>query len=124
MRPALEDFQDRSAWFQAAAVPSPYTTLIAFIERLDAGDGEGAAGLVASVDVLQAVSDFGLSDPTRRYQVVAYEEGRIVFRDVQGTFAATFDAPAASGQPWLINRLAPLGAAAPGATAAEETPSP
>ena len=124
MLPALSDFKDRSAWFQAVAVPSPYATLVAFIERLDTGDGEGATGLTANPEVLQAVADFGLDDPTRRYQVIAYEEDRIVFRDVRGTFDATFDAPTTSGLPWLINRLAPLGAASTDSTTTEGSPSP
>lgn len=124
MYPPLADYEDRSAWFRAAAVPSPYATLVAFIEYLGAGNRQGAAGLTSGADVLQAVSDFGLDDPNRRYQVVTYEKDRILFRDVQGAFVATFDPPASSGQPWLINQLTPVGAAVPEPAETEESPSP
>ena len=124
MHPPLADFETRTAWFQAAAIPSPYATLVAFVERLEAGDSRGASELVSDVEVLQAVTDFGLNDPTRRYQIVTYEEQRIVFRDVQGTFVATFDPPTATGQPWLINQLVPFGSATPEPTATEESAIP
>lgn len=125
MAPLLADFDDRSAWFRAAAVPSPYATLVAFIEYLESNRQEEAAKLVANPEVLQAVNDFGLSDSTRRYQVAAYTENRIVFRDTQGTFVATFAAPDAAGDPWLIDHLSPLGAAGEGdSSAADENATP
>ena len=35
MTPATAAFDDRREWYWAAAVPSPYATLVEFLERLD-----------------------------------------------------------------------------------------
>lgn len=47
----------------------------------------------------------GLMRPDRRYQVVRYEGSTIIFRDLEGTFTATFVPPSEPGEPWLLAEL-------------------
>src|SRR5690606_25540679 len=49
-----ESYQSRRAWLWALAVPSPYATLVEFIERLQVADQSGAAQLVESESVLRS----------------------------------------------------------------------
>ncbi|HOA25138.1 MAG TPA: hypothetical protein PK607_13605 [Aggregatilineales bacterium] len=100
-----ESYQSRRAWLWALAVPSPYATLVEFIERLQVADQSGAAQLVESESVLGAAFYGGLMRPDRRYQVVRYEGSTIIFRDLEGTFTATFVPPSEPGEPWLLAEL-------------------
>lgn len=112
LSPSPQAYDDRQAWLWEVAEPSPYATLVEFVERLQAGDEEGAARLVGDQDVLVAARDFGLYLPERRYQVVESTTDRIVFRDVQATLVASFRPPQATGEKWQIVSLMPFGAAA------------
>ncbi len=111
--PPLESYPTRQAWLWEIARPSPYATLVEFVERLQIGDMEGVRMLVDSQAVVQSALDFGLNLPERRFQVVEAGQDRVVFRDLQGTFVADFWPPAPGGSPWIIKILAPLGAAPP-----------
>lgn len=103
-------YSPREVWLWAAAEPSPYATLVEFIERLQLGDEDGALGLVSREAVVADAISFGIYLVGRQYEVVSYNEERIVFRDVQGTFVANFR-QSASGEPrWLITNIAPFGA--------------
>lgn len=106
--PPPEGFEDRTTWLWSVAQPSPYATLVEFIERIQRGDLDGAARLTASDDVMQAAVDFGLMLPQRRFEVSEATVEGIVFRDVQGTLAAEFVLPAGSDT-WLIASLGPVG---------------
>lgn len=103
-------YSPREVWLWAAAEPSPYATLVEFIERLQLGDEDGALGLVTREAVVADAISFGIYLVGRQYEVIRYDNERIVFRDVQGTFVASFR-QSASGEPrWLITNIAPLGA--------------
>jgi hypothetical protein len=106
-------YGQRREWLWQVAEASPYATLVEFVERMQVGDEDGAAALTTGADVVQAAEDFGLTLYERRFQVASMEEDRIVFRDVQGTLVALFSPPEATGAPWCIRALAPLGAEEP-----------
>jgi len=106
--PPMPAVTDRRSWLWEVAQPSPYATLVEFIERLQIEDIEGAGTLVTDDNVLAAAVDFGLNLPQRRYQILSMEQSQIVFRDLQGTFVVDFVPPNASGK-WLISNLQPPG---------------
>lgn len=106
-RPAatVESYGSRRAWLWALAEPSPYASLVEFVERIQAADQDGAGRLAAGEGVLGAAFYGGLVRPERRYQVVRYEGETIVFRDLDGTFTASFAPPEQPGDPWLLAEL-------------------
>ena len=114
--PSPEAFYSRRAWLWRVARPSAYTTLVEFMERLQYGERDGIQRLLVSPDILEVAEDFGLTRGERRYQIVSAERDQIVFRDLQGTFIVTFEAPSSPGEPWLIEDIAPPGAPEPTAT--------
>ncbi|GEM_PF-969926 len=104
-------YPSRSAWQWEIAQPSPYATLVEFVERIQMGDSDGAARLVTNPNVISDAMAFGLYLAGRQFEVLSSEPQRIVFRDRQGTFVADFLAtPSNSGPVWRIASLAPLGA--------------
>ncbi len=111
LSPPPQAYSSRQAWLWEVTEPSPYATLVEFVERIQAGDEGGAAQLVSDEAVLAAARDFGLHLAERRYQVVESAAERIVFRDVQTTLVASFQPPREADGKWLITGLAPLGAA-------------
>ncbi len=110
LSPSPQSYSSRQAWLWDVAEPSPYATLVEFVERMQAGDEEGIAPLVGHQEVLTAAYDFGLHLAERRYQVVGGAADRIVFRDMHATFVASFRPPLQAGGTWLIIDLAPAGA--------------
>ncbi len=102
-------FNSRQEWAWAAAEPSPYTTLVEFIERLQRNDRAGAGRLAANIGVVPAASSFGLYLIDRPYEVILYEQDVIVFRGRQGTFAARFIPPGEGSRHWLITTIEPTG---------------
>lgn len=107
--PQNEDFGVRQDFIWIAAEPSPYATLVEFIERLQLQELAGAQRLVSSPDLMDTATSFGLYLIQRPYEVILVEADRIVFRGRQGTFAATFRAPGVEGDPWLITSIVPTG---------------
>jgi hypothetical protein len=107
--PPMPQYSGRTEWLWEVAEPSPYATLVEFVERLQAGDVEGAGGLVSDQEVLSAAADFGLALPERRYQVLSIDGAQIVFRDLQGTFVADFKPPGGDHDKWLITGIYPPG---------------
>jgi hypothetical protein len=105
---------DRTSWLWQVAVPSPYATLVEFIERIKIEDTVGAGHLVTDPRVVGAAMGFGLNFPENRFQVVRFDPNSITFRSVRGTFVSGFKPPpAGADRPWLILSLAPIGAAPP-----------
>lgn len=111
--PSVGAFPDRQTWLWSIAEPSPYATLIEFIERLRRYDEAGAANLAGSADVVTASMDFGLYLPDRQYQILSYSEDIIIFRDRRGAFIATFDQRDKGVGIWQIESIKPLGVAVP-----------
>jgi hypothetical protein len=110
-------YPSRRAWLWRVARPSPYATLVEFVERLQSGsDDEDLAHLVTGPAVISAAKAFGLHLPGRQYEIVAYDQQAITFRDRQGVFIATFGQPESGDAPWPMSSLKPLGAAEPGPT--------
>ncbi len=109
MASPVENYPHREMWLWQVAVPSPYATLVEFVERLQLGDEEGAARLTGEPTIVPAAIHFGLSFPDRRFQVVSQAADRLVMRDLQGAFLVTFSEPQRGDAPWLITSLAPLG---------------
>ena len=72
-------------------------------DRILTPDLKGA--WVSLESVLGAAFYGGLMRPDRRYQVVRYEGSTIIFRDLEGTFTATFVPPSEPGEPWLLAEL-------------------
>jgi hypothetical protein len=103
-------YGSREAWLWAAAEPSPYATLVEFIERLQLGDEDGALALASRPAVVADAISFGVYLIGRQYEVIGYDEERIVFRDIQGTFVASFRQSLSGEAQWLITDIAPLGA--------------
>jgi hypothetical protein len=96
------------------AVPSPYATLVEFIERVRLNDMISASGLVSNPSVVSSAFAYGLNFPENRFEVIAATGDTISFRCVRGTFNASFVPPLAGGNhPWRISRLAPVGVAPP-----------
>ncbi len=111
MRPPLDSHAARQAWLWQVAEPSAYATLVEFIERLQLQDERNASQLVTEPSVMTAAIAFGLYLPQRRYEVLlSDEQGIIVFGDHLGTFVASFSHPQATGAPWQITSLQPVGA--------------
>lgn len=110
LSPSPQAYTSRQAWLWNVAEPSPYATLVEFVEHMQAGDTKGAAQLVGDPEVLTAARDFGLHLAERRYQVVEAAPDRIVFRDVHATLAATFLPPLEAAGKWLIAGITPVGA--------------
>ncbi len=121
MSPPAAGYPTRQAWLWDVAQPSPYATLVEFVEQLQMGDEPGVARLADGESVAAAL-EFGLHLPERRFQVVEAGSDRIVFRDLQGTFVAGFAPPPSEGDPWLITSLAPFGAPAPTPEAGDGEP--
>ncbi len=111
--PPPAGYPTRQAWLWNVARPSPYATLVEFIERLQMGDENGAARLASEASITAAALDSGLHLPERRFQVIEEGQDRIIFRDLQGVYVAEFEPPAPGGGPWLITGLAPFGAPTP-----------
>ena len=107
------DYADRQSWLWMIAQPSAYATLVEFVERLQRQDYRELEYLVEGDQVISAAVAFGLYLPERRYEIVAYDESKIVFRDRQGAFVMTFTPPQSKDAPWLIASLNPIGAAVP-----------
>ncbi|MBN1120960.1 MAG: hypothetical protein JXJ17_07775 [Anaerolineae bacterium] len=107
--PPMPQDSVRMEWLWEVAEPSPYATLVEFVERLQVGDVDGAGALAADPDVLSTAADFGLTLSQRRYQVLGIEPEQIVFRDLQGTFVADFQPPVAEQGKWLITGIHPPG---------------
>lgn len=103
-------YDRREAWLWSIATPSPYATLVEFLERLQMGDAVDVETLVSNPAVIRDAAAFGLDLIGRRFEVVTYEPDQIVFRDLQGTFVATFREEPSAEYPWLISSIAPLGA--------------
>lgn len=100
----------RQQWLWDAAHPSPYATLVEFVERIRIGDIEGAGGLATDQSIVSAAVAFGLYLSQNQYQVTAASDTAITFQGQQGTFVATFQPPASEGGRWLIADLRPPGA--------------
>ncbi len=111
--PPVDPSADPATWYWQVAVASPYATLVEFVERLQSNDATGATHLASSPDVVGAAVDFGLQMPDRRFQIVSAQGRQIVFRDLQGTFVASFSPPQRGDAPWLIDSLEPVGVPTP-----------
>jgi hypothetical protein len=115
--PPESGYDTRREWLWAVAMPSAYATLVEFIERMQLGEEDEAADLVAGPDVLAAAQRLGLHRPTRRYLVTGYSAQTITFRDQENAYMATF-APSGEGEgTWQIIGLRQLGIT-------PETPTP
>jgi hypothetical protein len=110
LSPSPDSYPSRWEWMWHIALPSPYATLVEFIERLQTHDTRGASQLISSPEVLSAAFSYGLDLPGRRFEVIAQEGGTITFRDRQSTLIATFSAPSSEDEHWLLDSLFPLGA--------------
>lgn len=111
LSPAIGGGKDRRNWVWRVAVPSAYSTLVEFIERIRLRDTQGAAQLVSDPSIVATAISFGIHLPEVQYTVTAYDEGSITFQSQQGAFVAMFKPPTAEGDPWLMTGLQPLGAA-------------
>lgn len=105
LSPLVESYPSRVDWLHSVAEPSPYTSLVAFIERLQALDESGAARLVTDETLLNTAVDLGLHRSGRRYQIVSVEDDAITFRDLDGAYRAAFRPPGEGGGDWLISVL-------------------
>jgi hypothetical protein len=113
LSPGPADFESNQAWMWEVAQPSPYATLIEFLERLREEDEGGASRLAtSSVHALTAVQ-LGLPAPVRRYTVLELTEDRIIFGDEAGAYEAAFIPPQRDGEKWLIVDVVPLPEAVP-----------
>ncbi|NDJ54121.1 MAG: hypothetical protein GYB68_13710 [Chloroflexi bacterium] len=111
--PPVGSHPSRQAWLWQIAQPSPYATLVEFIERLRNTDQGRAANLTTSDQVVLDALDFGLYQRDREFRVVQTEQGDetiIVFQDQRGAFVARFNAPTTDEAPWLISDIRPIGA--------------
>jgi hypothetical protein len=108
LAPAVESYPSRTAWLWDVAEPSPYATLVEFVERLQREDMDGAESLAANPTAFEAALAFDLQRPDRRYQVVEASDNRVRFRDVEATYEAVFRAPDQPGGDWLINGISTL----------------
>ncbi len=106
----VSQYSTREAWLWSVAEASPYAVLVEFIERMQLGDEHGASALVSRPNVLLDATSYGLHLLGRQYEVIEHEERRIVFRDAQGTFVASFRERVSGEVRWMISELAPLGA--------------
>lgn len=103
-----------TSWLWQVAVPSPYATLVEFIERLRINDTLGAARLATEPQIVSDAMSFGLDFPENRFQVVSADPSQITIKSVRGTFVVSFQPPAAGAdRPWRIDGIAPIGAAPP-----------
>jgi hypothetical protein len=111
LSPAMGSQKDRQNWVWHVAIPSAYSTLVEFIERVRLRDTTEATQLVSEPSILATAFSFGLHLPDVQYTIAAYDEESITFQSQQGAFVATFEPPADEGSRWLIIGLQPMGAA-------------
>lgn len=102
-------YSTREAWLWNIAVPSPYASLVEFIERLQREDVDGAAELAINRLVIQDAEAFGFYLIDRPYEVILSEPERLIIQGRQGTFEITFRAPQTEGDPWQITGITPTG---------------
>jgi len=103
--PPATGYRSRQEWMWTVAQPSPYATLVQFIEQSQSGDIVRAAELTVTPQIAQTALDFGLHFVGRRYRVLESDSKSITFRDQQGAFVVTFTGEA----PYLITTITPLG---------------
>lgn len=100
-----EQFASREAWLWRIAVPSPYATLVEFIERLQRDDREGLLRLVHTGEVIEDARDFGFALINQSYDVILSESDRLVIRGHQGLFEINFSSPSVESDPFIITRI-------------------
>lgn len=103
-------YPTREAWLWDTAIPSPYATLVEFVERLQREDLDGASELSINRQVIETAEAFGFYLIDRPYEVILSEPERLIIQGRQGTFEITFRAPRAGGDRWLITDITPTGA--------------
>jgi len=114
MSPRPESDADRTAWKWRVALPSPYATLVEFVERVRLNDMVGAGKLVTDPGIVSAAFAFGLNFPENRFKVTSYDPNSITIQSVRGTFVVGIKPPeAGADRPWLIRSLSPIGSAPP-----------
>ena len=114
MSPQPASDAQRTSWLWQIAVPSPYTTLVEFIERIRINDMTSAGKLVTDPAVVSSAFSFGLNFPENRFQVTDYNPTRITIISARGTFFVSVKPPPqGADRPWLISALTPIGAAPP-----------
>ena len=114
MSPQPASDTQRTSWLWQIAVPSPYATLVEFIERVRINDMAGAGRLATDPAVVTAAFSFGLNFPENRFQVTDYNPTRVTIISARGTFVVSIKPPPeGADRPWLISALTPLGAAPP-----------
>lgn len=100
-----DQFSYREAWLWRIAVPSPYSSMVEFIERLQRNDREGLLRLVLNGEVIEDARDFGFALLNQTYDVILSEPDRIVIRGYQGVFEFSFAPPDAEGDPYVITSI-------------------
>ena len=106
-------FRDRSEWAWATAVPSPYATLVEFVERFQRNDVAGAKILTANDTVMVDADNFGLALVGVPYKAEILDETHIRIVGHQGALIIAFQPPENNEGDWLITSITPQGAVAP-----------
>ena len=106
-------YRDRSEWAWATAIPSPYATLVEFVERFQQNDQTGARLVAASDAVIVEARDFGLTFSGVPYKVETVDATHLLMTGYQGQLVITFEPPQTTEGRWLITNITPQGASVP-----------
>jgi hypothetical protein len=105
-----ESYGSREAWMWASAIPSPYATLVEFVERLQRHELSGIAALTVGTHIIDDANSFGFYLTGVSYKVILSEPDRIIVQGRQGTFEFGFAPPETDGTSWKITQIKPTAA--------------
>ena len=110
LKTSPDSYDSREAWMWASAIPSPYATLVEFIERLQRHELTELASLTVGAHVIDDANSFGFYLTGVSYKVILNEPDRIVIQGRQGTFEFKFAPPETDGAAWKISQIKPTAA--------------
>jgi hypothetical protein len=106
LRAPISAYDTRDTWLWSVAVPSPYATLVEFIQRLQRNQLQQAEVLIVNSEVFDDALAFGFQLISSSYTVILSEPDRLIIQGHQGTFEITFQQ---SDGAWKITGIAPTG---------------
>lgn len=101
-------FETRRAWMAQIAQPSPYDSLVQYIEALTEADRRSALALLADESLLDFSIQLGLSERGRRYSLLEAPQtsgSALRFGDEFGRYEVLFSPPTQLGQRWMISGI-------------------
>lgn len=106
LKAPISGYESRDAWMWSVAVPTAYSTLVEFIQRLQLNQVQQAKALTVNSEVFDQALAFGFQLIGTAYTVILSEPDRLIVQGHQGTFEITFQQSEAG---WRIAGFKPTG---------------